>query len=100
MITRHVTQTVVATVALVLSAGTLALTTAPAQAFSDDRFTLVVIPDTQSYTADPALAPTMGAQTQWIASQKYALSVAFVTHVGDLVESTRTSPSGNGRAST
>ncbi|MGA9102357.1 metallophosphoesterase, partial [Aeromicrobium sp.] len=87
MITRHVTQTVVATVALVLSAGTLALTTAPAQAFSDDRFTLVVIPDTQSYTADPALAPTMGAQTQWIASQKDALSVAFVTHVGDLVES-------------
>ena len=84
---RHVTQTVVATVVLALSVGALATAASPAHAFDDDRFTLVVLPDTQGYTGNTALAPTMGAQTQWIANQKGPLSIAFVAQVGDLVES-------------
>lgn len=47
-------------------------------------FSIVVIPDTQYYSRDyPA---TFTAQTQWIVNQRDPLNVAYVAHVGDIVE--------------
>ena len=50
---------------------------------SGDPFTLVVLPDTQFYSESyPA---TFTAQTQWIVNQRVARNIAFVTHLGDIV---------------
>jgi hypothetical protein len=50
-------------------------------------FTIIVLPDTQSYVSNPLYSPLFGAQTQWIANTKNSLNTVFVTHVGDIVES-------------
>ncbi len=48
-----------------------------------EDFTVVMLPDTQFYSETyPA---TFNAQTQWIVNNAAALNVAFVTHVGDVV---------------
>lgn len=52
-----------------------------------EPFTVVVIPDTQSYTVDDGLAGTMSVQTRWIRDTRERLGTAFAIHVGDLVES-------------
>jgi len=49
-------------------------------------FTLVVLPDTQGYVANPSYTPIFTQQTQWIADNQAALNIAFVTHVGDIVD--------------
>ena len=49
-------------------------------------FTIVMLPDTQSYIRNPALAPIFEAQTAWIAAHRDAEAIAFVTHVGDVVQ--------------
>ena len=49
-------------------------------------FTVVVIPDTQYYVADPTQSATFGAQIQWVVDTKDALNTVFVTHLGDIVE--------------
>ena len=49
-------------------------------------FTMVVLPDTQSYISNPSYSPTFGAQTLWVANTKNSLNTAFVSHVGDIVE--------------
>lgn len=51
-------------------------------------FSLIALPDTQYYTASvnggsPAL---FTAQTQWIVQQRAALNIAYVAHLGDIVE--------------
>ncbi len=51
-------------------------------------FSLMVLPDTQYYSASinggtPAL---FAAQTQWIVQQRAALKIAYVAHLGDVVE--------------
>jgi hypothetical protein len=47
------------------------------------EFSLVMMPDTQVYAESyPAM---FDAQTQWIADNKTAQNIAFVTHVGDVV---------------
>ncbi len=47
-------------------------------------YTLVILPDTQYYAR---LYPHIFyAQTQWIAAQRDALDIVFVTHEGDLVD--------------
>jgi hypothetical protein len=58
-----------------------------------ERFTIVVIPDTQNYLCSicPASAnkwhpAIFRAQTQWIVDKKDPLNIAFVTHLGDVVE--------------
>jgi len=58
----------------------------PVQPAAATDFTIVAIPDTQHYVDDPARAPTFTAQTQWIAGNKSALNIAFVSHLGDIVE--------------
>jgi len=62
---------------------------APAAAGPD--FTLVTLPDTQFYSenADGQRAATYAAQTQWIVEQRDALNIAFVSHMGDLVNTAR-----------
>ncbi len=47
-------------------------------------FTVVVLPDTQKY-AEQQLQPFVD-QTQWIADHAASENIAFVSHVGDVVE--------------
>jgi MYXO-CTERM domain-containing protein len=53
----------------------------------DEDFTLVMLPDTQYYcSGGNGGAPEMFlAQTEWIVAQREALNIAWVAHVGDLV---------------
>jgi hypothetical protein len=55
-----------------------------------ESFTVAVIPDTQNYddntkSQPDSLAPFL-AQTQYLANHKSDLNLAFVTHVGDVVQ--------------
>lgn len=60
-------------------------------------FTLVAIPDTQFYSEGAAskaqtlsveqLIQTFGAQTQWVVDQRGSRNIAFVSHMGDIVQS-------------
>ncbi|MDY6839027.1 MAG: DNRLRE domain-containing protein, partial [Thermodesulfobacteriota bacterium] len=51
---------------------------------SAEDFTIVVLPDTQKYSASyPA---TFAAQTQWIVDNKDALNIVYVAHEGDIVD--------------
>jgi hypothetical protein len=48
-----------------------------------EDFTLIALPDTQNYsTAYPVV---FNSQTQWIANNKTAQNIVFVTHLGDIV---------------
>jgi len=59
----------------------LLLAVAPQAAFGN--FKIIVLPDTQNYSQYyPAI---FNAQTQWIADNMSALNIAFVAHVGDVV---------------
>ena len=58
----------------------------PVQSPTAPDFTLVAIPDTQHYVDDATRAPTFTAQTQWIVDNRAGLNVAFVSHLGDIVE--------------
>lgn len=59
-------------------------------------FTLVAIPDTQYYSEGSAarantvtveqLVGTFGTQTQWVVDNRVARNIAFVSHMGDIVE--------------
>jgi hypothetical protein len=57
-------------------------------------FTVVLLPDTQFYTqmANDASNPYR-IQTTWIADNRAAENIAFVTHLGDMVQSKNTYPS-------
>lgn len=70
-------------------------------AFADNTFTIAVIPDTQFYvdsgntlTTSPAYTQPSAnesalyfqGETQWLVNNQAALNLAFVTHVGDVVE--------------
>lgn len=48
-------------------------------------FTIAMIPDTQHYLEED-VPETFDAQTQWIVDHLETENIAFVTHVGDLVE--------------
>lgn len=50
-----------------------------------ESFTLMHIPDTQFYSQ--SFPATFTAQTQWIVNNKARLSIAFVNHIGDIVQS-------------
>ena len=62
-----------------------------AQAAAGPDFTLVTLPDTQFYAenAGGQRAATFSAQTQWIADHREPLNIAFVSHMGDLVNTSR-----------
>ena len=48
-------------------------------------FKIAVLPDTQGYVNDPSRAGIFTQQTQWIVNNKTSQSIAFVTHLGDIV---------------
>jgi hypothetical protein len=57
-----------------------------------EAWTLVALPDTQVYAATPSLNAYFGAQTRWIAGSilgwpgiPEARNIAFVSHLGDIV---------------
>jgi hypothetical protein len=57
------------------------LAVAPQAAYG--KFTVIVLPDTQNYSQNyPSI---FTAQTQWIIDNEGALNIAFVAHVGDVV---------------
>lgn len=49
-----------------------------------EQFSIVVLPDTQSYLN--ANEPIFAAQTQWIADNAVAENIIYVTHLGDIVD--------------
>ena len=49
-------------------------------------YTVVVLPDTQIYAANPPLTPYFDAQTAWIVAEHAAGNIAFVLHEGDIVD--------------
>jgi hypothetical protein len=58
-----------------------------------ERFMIVALPDTQNYlcsrcpeSANKWHPATFRAQTQWIVDNKDQLNIAFVTHLGDIIE--------------
>ncbi len=54
-------------------------------ATSSDRFSVIVLPDTQKYSRDnPAI---FCEQTQWIVDNQSTLNIKFVSHLGDIVDS-------------
>jgi hypothetical protein len=60
-----------------------------AAAASAEDFALVVLPDTQKYACDVSCGSNsqiFAAQTGWIVNNKNALNVAYVAHLGDIVE--------------
>ena len=63
---------------------------ASASADTNNQFTIAVIPDTQNYcdTAKPQPASSLiyQRQMQYLADQKAAQNIVFVTHVGDVVQ--------------
>lgn len=57
----------------------------------EQKFMVIALPDTQYYSQDyPEL---FTAQTQWILDLKERLNIAFVTHLGDVVNLGSTDPS-------
>ena len=65
----------------------------------ENAFTIVVIPDTQTYlgkgckqtpdSEDPVINPNLAAQIDWILSHQADQRIAFVSHVGDIVDKNR-----------
>ncbi|MEQ1859991.1 MAG: metallophosphoesterase [Chthoniobacteraceae bacterium] len=68
----------------------------PLPAMPGDAFTIVIIPDTQSYvgkgckatpaSTDPVTNPNLEAQVKWIREHRAAQNIVFVSHVGDIVD--------------
>lgn len=54
-------------------------------AFAQQPFSIVLMPDTQNYAEKPAW-DVYAHQTQWIADQKNARNIKFVTHLGDITQ--------------
>jgi len=54
----------------------------------DEDFTIIVLPDTQFYSAsmNGGSPEIFEAQTRWIVENRDSLNIAFVTHVGDFVQ--------------
>ena len=51
---------------------------------SEEKFTIIVLPDTQHYSDN--FPEIFENQTQWIIENKESLNIVFVTHLGDLVD--------------
>jgi len=49
-------------------------------------FSVIVLPDTQKYTSDEEQQAYFTAETQWIADNRQSQRIAFVSHVGDIVD--------------
>ena len=55
---------------------------------SDEDFTIIVLPDTQFYSAsmNGGTPEIFEAQTRWIVENRDSLNIVFVTHLGDFVQ--------------
>lgn len=55
---------------------------------SDEAFSVVLLPDTQFYSAEinGAVKEIFASQTQWVIDNREALNIAFVLHLGDIVQ--------------
>jgi hypothetical protein len=51
-----------------------------------EPFTLIMIPDTQNMMTGSARAESVRRMGEWIVAERDARSIAFVTHVGDVVD--------------
>lgn len=70
--------------------------TRPLPAMPEAAFTVVIIPDTQSYegkgckatpkSTDPVTNKNLEAQVKWIAAHREDQHIVFVSHVGDIVD--------------
>lgn len=70
--------------------------TRPLPAMPEKAFTIVIIPDTQSYkgkgckatptSADPVTNVNLEAQVKWIREHRDDQNIVFVSHVGDIVD--------------
>jgi hypothetical protein len=74
----------------ILAALLLSASLAPGGAYAANTFTIAVIPDTQNYDdntkAQPGSNAWFIAQTSYLANHKSDMNLAFVTHVGDVVQ--------------
>ena len=61
--------------------------------FASDPFSLVVLPDTQFYSQ--SYPNTFIAQTQWVVDNLTSRNIAFVSHLGDIVQSGESGTSRN-----
>jgi hypothetical protein len=81
MSARNFSMKVFSLVAIILALLSLKI----AQPVSAGDFTIIVLPDTQFYSKSyPAI---FSSQTQWIVDNKDTLNIAYVAHVGDIVDS-------------
>ena len=84
---RYGTRPRSSTALLLALAGVLLL---PVGAYARDVFTIAVIPDTQNYPnatkPQPQSLATFLAETRFLAEHRHELKLAFVTHVGDVVQ--------------
>ncbi|MDP1592318.1 MAG: metallophosphoesterase [Prosthecobacter sp.] len=70
--------------------------TKPLPAMPAEAFTIVIIPDTQSYTGkgckatpqstDPVTNANLEAQVKWIREHREDQNIVFISHVGDIVD--------------
>ncbi|MCP4375943.1 MAG: PEP-CTERM sorting domain-containing protein [bacterium] len=51
-----------------------------------DPFTIVLLPDTQDYTDSDSWIGHFQNQTQWIVDNRDTMNIAFVSHLGDIVQ--------------
>ncbi len=72
----------------------------PKSTASHPDFTLMTIPGTRHYVADPGRAATFTQQTNWIADNVAALNIKFTSHLGDIVDNQDRVPAEWARANT
>ncbi len=63
-------------------------------AAAEEEFSIILLPDTQKYAE--SYPEIFVSQTEWIVSNVEALNIAFVTHLGDIVEHGGFGPGGSG----
>jgi Ca2+-binding RTX toxin-like protein/3',5'-cyclic AMP phosphodiesterase CpdA len=52
----------------------------------ENAFTIALLPDTQTYTSNPALNATFGNMTQWLADNAESKNIDFVIGLGDVTD--------------
>ncbi|WP_295043096.1 metallophosphoesterase [uncultured Paracoccus sp.] len=65
--------------------------TARIRVAGEGAYTIAILPDTQDYTSNPAIAHNFTDMTQWIADNAADKGIGFVTHVGDITQWAATS---------
>ena len=60
-----------------------------------EQFTIVMIGDTEDYTEEQQLNQGFLALTQWTADNAQKRNIAFLTHVGDIVQDETHGPDRN-----